>query len=104
MSNPNWQESCESSGPERAPSTTHRDDPERTEIPGLLARGLLTLISFYRGMISPLLRPHCRFHPTCSSYAAQAIERYGPLGGAARALARLARCHPLNAGGYDPVR
>jgi putative membrane protein insertion efficiency factor len=65
---------------------------------------LIVLIQIYRNLISPLLGPHCRFHPTCSTYAMEAIRKHGPFMGAARALARLGRCHPLNAGGYDPVR
>lgn len=70
---------------------------------GLLAAALLGGISLYRKWISPLLGPNCRFHPTCSSYAAEAIVRHGPFRGTARALGRLARCHPLCDGGYDPV-
>jgi hypothetical protein len=70
----------------------------------LAAWALITLIQIYRMLISPVLGAHCRFHPTCSRYAEEAIERHGPLRGSARALARLGRCHPLNAGGYDPVR
>jgi putative membrane protein insertion efficiency factor len=70
----------------------------------LLAEVFVLLIGVYQRLISPLLGPSCRFHPTCSTYAIQAIHRYGPFGGSARALARLARCHPLNPGGYDPVQ
>jgi putative membrane protein insertion efficiency factor len=70
----------------------------------LLSGFLISAIEIYRGLVSPLLGPHCRFHPTCSTYALDAIRKYGPLSGSARALARLGRCHPLNAGGFDPVR
>ncbi len=70
----------------------------------LLAGVLLGLIAAYKKWISPLLGPHCRFHPTCSTYAAESIRRHGPLRGLTRALARLARCHPFHEGGYDPVR
>jgi uncharacterized protein len=70
----------------------------------LLSGFLISAIEIYRGLVSPLLGPHCRFHPTCSTYALDAIRTYGPLSGSARALARLGRCHPLNAGGHDPVR
>lgn len=70
---------------------------------GLLAAILLGAIALYRRWISPLLGPNCRFHPTCSSYATEAIVRHGPFLGTARALGRLARCHPLCEGGYDPV-
>jgi putative membrane protein insertion efficiency factor len=65
---------------------------------------LVTLIGIYRYLISPLLGPSCRFSPSCSAYAVQAIRRHGPLRGMRRALLRLARCNPLCDGGYDPVR
>ncbi len=70
----------------------------------LFARSLLLLIRAYQLVLSPLLGPTCRFHPTCSRYAMEAIDRYGPVWGTARALARLARCHPFAEGGFDPVR
>ncbi|HYB98352.1 MAG TPA: membrane protein insertion efficiency factor YidD [Candidatus Limnocylindrales bacterium] len=70
----------------------------------MLGRLLLAIIAIYRTLISPVLGPSCRFHPTCSSYAAEAIRRYGPLRGTARALGRIARCHPFCEGGYDPVQ
>ncbi len=61
------------------------------------------LIGFYKRWLSPALPVACRFQPTCSEYAMEAIERHGILGGAMLALARLARCHPLGSSGYDPV-
>jgi putative membrane protein insertion efficiency factor len=64
---------------------------------------LIFLISIYRYTLSPLLGPSCRFHPSCSCYAAEAIGRHGALRGASLALRRIARCHPWNPGGYDPV-
>ena len=64
---------------------------------------LLLLIRGYRQLISPLFPPTCRFQPTCSQYALEAIERFGPLQGSWLALQRLLRCHPLHPGGYDPV-
>lgn len=64
---------------------------------------LLFLIRVYQLVLSPLLGPRCRFHPSCSHYAAQAIARHGALRGSALAVRRVARCHPLNPGGYDPV-
>lgn len=64
---------------------------------------LRTLIRFYQWFISPLLGPNCRFHPTCSSYAMESIEQHGALGGSWLAAKRICRCHPWNAGGYDPV-
>lgn len=64
---------------------------------------LIGLIKIYRYLVSPLLGPCCRFHPTCSTYAIEAITRYGALRGTAAALWRLARCHPWHPGGFDPV-
>jgi len=63
----------------------------------------LGLISVYMYMISPLLPPSCRFTPTCSRYASEAIEKYGLLKGLFLAVKRIARCHPFNRGGYDPL-
>lgn len=64
---------------------------------------LLVLIRFYRYAISPLLGRRCRFFPSCSEYTAEAVEKYGALKGARLGFKRLLRCHPWNAGGYDPV-
>ena len=64
---------------------------------------LLVLLGAYRRLVSPFLPPACRFHPTCSSYAAEAVRRHGALRGSWLAVKRLARCHPLCAGGIDPV-
>ncbi len=64
---------------------------------------LLALIRGYRLALSPLLPPSCRFQPTCSQYALEAIERFGPARGSWLALRRLLRCHPFHPGGYDPV-
>jgi putative membrane protein insertion efficiency factor len=62
------------------------------------------LIAVYRALVSPLLGRNCRFEPSCSRYAAQALRRYGACAGARLAIARLARCHPWGgAGGFDPV-
>jgi len=64
---------------------------------------LLAAIRFYRREISPLFPPRCRYIPTCSEYALEAVEKYGALKGGWLALKRLLRCHPFHKGGYDPV-
>ena len=66
-------------------------------------RVMLSMIRFYRGSISPMLPPACRFTPTCSAYAQEAIEKYGAKKGGYLAMRRILRCHPFHAGGYDPV-
>ena len=69
-----------------------------------MKRLLLSMISFYRHSISPLTPAHCRFNPTCSAYAYEAINKYGVLKGSFLALKRLLRCHPFYKGDpYDPV-
>ncbi len=65
---------------------------------------LVQLLGFYKAAISPLLPPACRFTPTCSEYAAEAITKYGALRGTAMAAWRIARCQPFARGGYDPVK
>ncbi|MEO6886338.1 MAG: membrane protein insertion efficiency factor YidD [Jatrophihabitantaceae bacterium] len=67
------------------------------------ARLVLAVIGFYRRYISPAFAPSCRYTPTCSAYAAEAIERFGLARGSWLALRRLLRCHPFHAGGHDPV-
>lgn len=69
----------------------------------LLTSLLVAPILFYRRCISPLLPPSCRFTPTCSQYAVEALQKYGPLKGTYLALRRLLRCHPWGGSGYDPV-
>lgn len=64
---------------------------------------LIALIRGYRFLISPLFPPVCRFHPTCSQYAIEAIERFGMIQGSWLAVRRILRCHPYHPGGYDPV-
>jgi putative membrane protein insertion efficiency factor len=64
---------------------------------------LLAFLRFYRLALSPLLGPACRFEPTCSVYAAEAIDKYGALQGSYLALKRLLRCHPFARAGLDPV-
>lgn len=64
---------------------------------------VLALLRLYKRFISPMLPPSCRFTPTCSEYSYEAIQRYGVLKGGWLSLRRLLRCHPWNAGGFDPV-
>jgi putative membrane protein insertion efficiency factor len=67
------------------------------------SRLLTALIVGYRWTLSPLLGPRCRFFPSCSAYALEAINRHGPERGLALSVRRLSRCHPWCEGGYDPV-
>ena len=64
---------------------------------------LLALVRLYQRLVRPLLPPSCRFHPTCSDYAAEAIRRHGAARGSLLAAARVARCNPFHPGGVDPV-
>jgi putative membrane protein insertion efficiency factor len=64
---------------------------------------VLALLGAYRRFVSPLLPPACRFYPTCSAYAVEAVRRHGALRGSYLTVKRLARCHPLCEGGVDPV-
>lgn len=69
----------------------------------LFALPLLALVKLYQYCISPYTPPACRFTPTCSQYAVEALKKYGPLKGGWLTLKRLARCHPWGGSGYDPV-
>ncbi|HEY8259489.1 MAG TPA: membrane protein insertion efficiency factor YidD [Gemmatimonadales bacterium] len=64
---------------------------------------LASLIRVYQRVLSPLLPPSCRFYPSCSQYALEAVSRHGALKGSWLAARRLARCHPFHPGGFDPV-
>lgn len=68
-----------------------------------LSRPLLALVRFYRLTLSPLLGANCRFQPTCSEYAREALIRYGAFRGGWLALRRIGRCHPFGGSGYDPL-
>jgi putative membrane protein insertion efficiency factor len=71
----------------------------------MIKRLLIILINGYRRFLSPLKgRPTCRFYPTCSEYALEAVTRYGSIKGTYLAVRRLLKCHPFHPGGYDPVK
>lgn len=87
---------------QRERSPRHLD--KASGLSGAVAGGMVRLIRGYQRHLSPRkAAPTCRFTPSCSEYAAQAIERFGPYQGGWLALRRIGRCHPLNPGGYDPV-
>jgi putative membrane protein insertion efficiency factor len=84
----------------------NEDGPEPNEpwsINALPRRLALTIIRFYQRAISPLTPPSCRFHPTCSHYTYDAIERFGLVRGSLLGAIRLCKCNPFHRGGYDPV-
>ena len=68
-----------------------------------MKRILLAMLRFYKGAISPLLPNACKYTPTCSAYAMEAIEKHGPWRGTLLAVWRVLRCNPFSRGGYDPV-
>jgi len=68
-----------------------------------MTRILLIFIKAYQYLISPMLGPSCRFTPTCSEYAAQAVKKYGAIKGLWLSVKRVGRCHPWHDGGYDPL-
>lgn len=68
-----------------------------------MSRLAILLIRFYQLAISPLLGPRCRYHPTCSEYAIEALRRYGIFKGGWHTIRRLGRCHPWGGSGHDPV-
>jgi putative membrane protein insertion efficiency factor len=78
-------------------------DSDSVTRPGPVARALLVLINFYRRWISPLLPPSCRFYPSCSAYAVEAVTVHGAFKGSWLAFRRLLRCGPWHPGGLDPV-
>jgi len=81
------------------PNESRADLPRRSWVGGVL----LAVLAFWHRWLSPWLGPACRFEPSCSRYASQAIEAHGPLRGIWLGVRRVGRCHPLNPGGYDPI-
>lgn len=69
----------------------------------MLQNAVLVLLTFYQRFVSPLKAPSCRFYPSCSSYAYEAVVKYGVVRGLFKTAVRLGRCHPFHPGGYDPV-
>jgi len=67
------------------------------------ARGLVVLVTAYRWLVSPVLGPNCRYHPSCSEYAIEALRAHGAARGGWLALRRISRCHPWGGHGFDPV-
>ncbi|MCI5123779.1 MAG: membrane protein insertion efficiency factor YidD [Candidatus Electrothrix sp. AR5] len=96
-----FEHSGQSESPEDSLEKLDKIRPKKKK--GIAAMVLLLLIKGYRYGISPLFPPSCRYVPTCSQYAVEAIARYGALRGSWLSLCRLLRCHPFAAGGYDPV-
>ncbi|MBM3760584.1 MAG: membrane protein insertion efficiency factor YidD [Acidobacteria bacterium] len=64
---------------------------------------LIAILKIYKRVLSPMLPSACRFHPTCSVYAMEAIDRHGAMRGTGMAICRICKCHPFHAGGFDPV-
>lgn len=81
----------------------HRNETKPAVKPGLFARALISFVRAYQLILSPLLGPRCRFQPTCSSYAVEAITVHGGLKGGWLAAKRILKCHPWGGFGYDPV-
>lgn len=69
-----------------------------------MSRILILCVRFYQIFISPMFPPSCRFYPTCSAYAIEAIQKKGPVKGVWLAFKRILKCHPFHPGGYDPVK
>ncbi|MCK4414240.1 MAG: membrane protein insertion efficiency factor YidD [Candidatus Eisenbacteria sp.] len=77
--------------------------PKLTTLDTWVSRGLMGIVQFYQHLVSPLFPPSCRYSPSCSCYAREALRKHGVWRGGRLAVSRLARCHPFSAGGWDPV-
>jgi putative membrane protein insertion efficiency factor len=82
---------------------TEADERLAQARPSAAARVLMALITGYRRFVGPLLSPRCRFAPSCSAYALEAVREHGALRGTWLAARRIGRCHPFHPGGFDPV-
>lgn len=85
------------------PHSSRSTDKSRAGKPSLAAYILIVIVYFYRYAISPMLAPRCRFYPTCSQYALEAIRLHGAFKGGWLAMKRIMRCNPLSEGGEDPI-
>lgn len=86
-----------------SPYPSNEENPAVKVTPSFGAHLLLLPIYFYRYCISPLIGPRCRFYPTCSTYAVEAIKMHGAIKGGGLSIKRIVRCHPWSEGGEDPV-
>ncbi|MBQ7442246.1 MAG: membrane protein insertion efficiency factor YidD [Bacteroidaceae bacterium] len=85
------------------PHTPQDEKPAAPHLRAVLAAAMIAPIRFYQRFISPLTPPSCRFTPTCSQYAIEALRKHGPIKGTYLAVRRILRCHPWGGYGYDPV-
>ncbi|MDF2965289.1 MAG: hypothetical protein K0Q51_677 [Rickettsiaceae bacterium] len=70
----------------------------------ILSRIIISFIRFYQICLSPLIYKTCRFYPTCSNYAIEAVKEYGGVKGTFKSIIRILKCHPFHPGGYDPIK
>lgn len=84
------------------PATDSEPEPTPLQPHNLPTRCAIGMVRIYQRTLSPLLGANCRYHPSCSAYMIQAIEKFGLLRGIYRGCLRILRCHPLSRGGYDP--
>jgi len=78
--------------------------PGSESIGGAMRKVVVAVLRFYKRFVSPALPSACRFHPTCSEYMRDAVQKYGVFRGVSKGVLRLLRCHPFHHGGFDPVR